>query len=405
MNNGQRTLSASAIRGVGVGAGVSARVSAEGPRSGHRGLSVELSAPKPYQPAADVAHAADEVRLPLNLLVLVTRQVAMLLRAGSGIVPALQAIRRQLRSARHQSVLQQLTTDMEEGIPLANALRRFPRTFDSVYCAIVAAGEASGALPAMFERLAGIVGKQRAMRKKVIGAFTYPVLLTVMCIKILLVMLLFVVPRFADMFVQLGVEAPSSTKMLLAAGTFLRGYWYALVGGFALLVVGLIWALRTPRGRMWLADIQTDIPLIGRLRRLLIQAQVLRTMGTLIESKVSLLEVIELVRSSTTNWRFQRLFGAIEEAVTGGGRMSTAFEQSGLLEPYICQAVSTGEDSGNIGGALTYCADTLDESNTELVAVVTRLVEPLILIGMGLVVGAVAVALFLPLFDLTTAIH
>ncbi|MCO6436329.1 MAG: type II secretion system F family protein [Phycisphaerae bacterium] len=346
-----------------------------------------------------------ELRLPLGVLVLATRQIAMMLRAGAGIVPALQAIRRQFRNPRHRALLQHLIVDMEEGTPLAEALRRYPSTFDSVYCAIVAAGEASGSLPAMFERLAAIVSKRRAMRKKVIGAFTYPVLLTVMCIKILLVMLLFVVPRFADMFVQLGVETPGTTKALLAVGSCVRGYWPVLVGALAALIGAIVWVLRAPKGKLWLANMQTEVPVIGRLRRLLIQAQVLRTMGTLIESKVSLLEVIELVRDSTTNRRFQRMFNAIDDAVTGGGRMSTAFEKSRLIEPYICQAVSTGEDTGNIGGALTYCADSLDESNTELIAVVTKLVEPLILVGMGLVVGFVAVSLFLPLFDLTSAIH
>ena len=141
------------------------------------------------------------------------------------------------------------------------------------------------------------------------------------------------------------------------------------------------------------------------VRTRLIQGQIFRTMGTLISSRVGLLDTLALVRETTGNRRFQKLFDRLEEVVTSGGQMSTAFEESGLIEPYICQAVRTGEDCGSLGDAMTYCADVLDESNTELVDAVTRLIEPAILIVLGVVVGGVAISLFLPLFDMTSAMQ
>jgi type II secretory pathway component PulF len=133
--------------------------------------------------------------------------------------------------------------------------------------------------------------------------------------------------------------------------------------------------------------------------------QVFRTMGTLVQSGVGVLDTLELARGSTRNSRFRRLFDEMHDAVTSGGQLSTAFEHSGVIDPSICQAVHTGEDSGNLGEALTYCADVLDETNAELISTLVKLVEPAILILMGLVIGCVAVSLFLPLFDMTSALR
>jgi type II secretory pathway component PulF len=334
-----------------------------------------------------------------------TRQVAMLLRAGSGIVPAFSAIQRQTTRPGHTALIGRIIADLEDGLPLTDALRKHPRSFDAVYCAIVAAGEASGTLTEMFDRLSVIVGKTRAMRKKILGALAYPCLLTVMCSHIFLVLLFFVIPRFNDMFIQLGVEAPASTKMLLATSGALRAYWPLLAGAVILAAAGVFWLVTSDRGKAWLSDVQLMIPLLGRLRSRLIQGQVFRTMGTLLESRVNVLEALGLVRESTRNRRFQSLFDELEAALQSGGRLSTTFESSGIVEPYICQAVHTGEDTGNLGGAITFCADMLDETNEELINLIMKLLEPLILIVMGAAVGGVAISLFMPLFDLTAGIR
>lgn len=353
------------------------------------------------QPAGNIG----EPHLPLKTLSLVTRQIAMLLRAGSGVVPALAAIRRQLSKPRQQALLDKLVLDLEDGVPLTDALRQFPRTFDTVFCAIVAAGEASGTLPEMFERLGGIVGKRRAMVKKVLGALAYPVLLIGMCSSIMSVLLFFVLPRFEEMFRGLNVEVPASTQFLLSFGAAARNHWMILGGALGIIVGAFVWALTSPVGRQFLTDVQLSIPLFGRLRSRLIQGQIFRTMGTLLESNVGLLETLDLARSTTANRKYQALFNRMEDAITSGGSLSAAFQDSPLVESYICHAIHTGEESGGLGGSLSYVADTLDETNTELVNAVARLIEPLILIGMGIVVGGVAISLFLPLFDLTAAIN
>lgn len=344
------------------------------------------------------------LRLPLKLLVQVTRQLAMLLRAGSGLVPAISAIQRQMKNAHHTALLGKLVNDLEDGMTLTETLRKHPRTFDAVYCAIVAAGEASGTLTEMLERLSVIVGKRRVMRKKILGALAYPALLIAMCFQIMLVLLFFVLPRFNAMFIQLGVETPATTKALLSTSDVLRNFWPVLLFVAAALAAAAAWALTSRAGRQWISNVQLFVPVVGRLRSRLIQGQIFRTMGMLLESRVDVLDTLELVRESTRNSRFQKLFSDLQEAVTSGGRLSTAFEASTIVEPYICQAIYTGEDSGSLGASMSFCADMLDETNEEFINMVTKLIEPLILIIMGFVVGGVAISLFVPLFDMTSAI-
>lgn len=356
--------------------------------------------------ASDFLRAGDRRdRLPLAVLVMFTRQMTMMLRSGSSVVPAVSAIRRQMKNPAHAAIFDKMIADLEDGVTLTDALRQHPRTFDAVYCAVVAAGEASASLPKMFERLAGSVSKRRALRNKILGSLAYPVLLICMSTSILFSLLFFVVPRFNDMFIQLDVEAPASTKILLAFSAFLASHWLLVLVAVCVIVGGATVGLMSRRGRQWRSNVQIRIPIVGRLRSRLIQGEVFRTMGTLLEARVGVLESLELVRESTQNDRFQALFARIEETVTSGGNLSTACEESGLVEPYICQAIQTGESSGCIGEALLFSSDILDETNSELLSTVMKLLEPVILIAMGFVVGSVAISLFLPLFDLTAALQ
>jgi len=344
-----------------------------------------------------------EARLPIKVLSLFTRQMSMLLRSGSALVPAIQSIAKQMRKPAQKDLLYCVAADLEEGLSLTDAFRKHPRTFNSVFCAIVAAGEAGAMLPQMFERLANIVGKQRAMRNKIIGAMAYPILLIFMSIHIILGLMLFVMPRFADMFVQLDVEIPASTQFMLSSGKWVSQEWPFLLGGLLACAAGIAWVVTSDKGRQWVANVQLSIPIVGKLRSKLIQGSVFRTLGLLLQSKVGLLDSITLIKGSTRNRAFQKLFCDLEESVTSGGSISYALENSGIVEPYLCQAVRTGEDCGNIDGALLFSADMLDESNTEAVDIVARLIEPIILLGMGVVVGTVALSLFVPMFDMTSA--
>ena len=372
-----------------------------------RGLMVthiEPAAERGTDRAGRAAARSGAGRFPLQDLVLFTRQMSMLLSSGSAVVPALGAVQRQMKKPAQAEMIRSIRTDVEEGVPLTEALRKFPAAFDPIYCALVAAGEASAKLPAMFARLAEMTVKRRMVLNKVVGAMAYPVLLIGLSVVILGVLLFFVMPRFAIMFDTLEVPLPASTAWMLGLAGNIRDYWYLAVLALAGGIAGIVFLLRSTAGRQWLSDMQIRIPLAGRLASRLILARVMRVLGILIDSHVSILEALDLARGVTINRRYRALLDALEESVTRGKSLSGALERSGLPAPSICQAIQTGEESGNLGGAINFVADVLDEENRELIDSLSRLVEPLILIGMGLVIGTVAISLFLPMFDVTSAI-
>jgi len=310
----------------------------------------------------------------------------------------------QMKYPDHRRMLDLMTEDLEQGVTLTDSLRKYPRSFDAAYCAVVAAGESSAMLPEMFGQLATIIGKRRIMRNKIIGALVYPALLMVLSVAILSVMMFFVVPRFAGMFSSLGVELPLTTKMIMDAAQGLRQSWIIILALVAAVVIGAVYLLKADRGRQILANVQIRVPVVGRLMSRLIQGRSFRVLGMLLEAHVGLLEALDLARRVTGNDRFQLLYSRLQDSVTSGESVSGPVEQCGLVSPSIVQAIRTGEQSGRLGESITYVADVLDEENAELLTAVTKLIEPLVLIVMGLIVGAVAISLFMPLFDMTSAV-
>jgi type II secretory pathway component PulF len=354
--------------------------------------------------AAKQRGTREKYSMPLKQLMMFTRQMSMLLKSGSALVPAINAVSAQMKDQASRAMLNVVKDDLEQGMPLTDALRKHPNAFSSSYCAVVAAGESSATLPQMFTRLANIIVKQRATRNKIIGSLIYPTLLLFLSVKILAVMMFFVVPRFAGMFGTLGVELPWSTKVMMTTANTLRSNWIVIVLLVAAAISGVVFLLRTKAGRQILANVQTRIPFLGRLMSRLIQGQTFRILGMLLEARVGLLESLDLARGVTANDQFQGIYDRLEDSVTRGESISGALEGSKLVSPSVVQAIRTGEQSGRLGESISFVADVLDEENTELLGTATKLIEPLILIIMGAVVGAVAISLFMPLFDMTSAI-
>ncbi len=367
-------------------------------------ISEKLEQSKAVVSAASGSDDLSKIRLSSKELTLLTRQMAMLLTSGSGVVPALESISKQFTKPQHVRMIRQLCFDLEEGSTLTDALRKYPRVFDSGYCAIIAAGEASGALVDMFTRLAKVVGNRRAMRNKIMGAMAYPVLLTSLSFAIINVLMFFVMPRFGEMFSTLGVDLPASTSALIAAAKFMRINWLVCAAVALALGAGTAVAALSDAGRRWCMMTLTHIPIVRTLIFGLVQGETFRVLGMLLEAQVGILEAIELVKGVTVHARFQALYAEMESEVTAGGSISRALESSGIIPPYICHAIHTGEESGQLGGSMSYVAEVLDEDNTELLNTVSKLFEPAILIIMGVVVGAVSISLFLPMFDVTAAV-
>ncbi len=334
---------------------------------------------------------------------LFTKQMKMLLESGAPLVPALEATRRQTARPAMSEMVNRLRERVEEGDSLAEALKHERKLFDPVFRSMVAAGEATASLPQVFGRLSDLSEQQLRTRKMVLGAAIYPMILCLLLGVVIVILLLFVVPRFAALFTSLGSPLPATTKFLFAASQHLKADWpYGLLG-VAVLVVGVVFGLRLPGLRAWLDEVALRLPVIGRLMARLILARVLRIWASMLRCHVPLLEAIQLSREAITNAAFLRMIAAVEESVSSGGRMGHTIGATGLADPVIASAITTGEENGRLAEAVDFVSDWIDNDNASAIQNATRLAEPLLLAAMGVIVGFVALSLFVPLFDLATA--
>jgi type IV pilus assembly protein PilC len=330
----------------------------------------------------------------LNQLATFSRQLHVLVSTGTPLVQALMALERQFRDVKWKGIVGDVRKRVEEGASLSDAMSHYPDHFDSVARSLIAAGESSGNFDAMLDRLAVLTRKQLYVRRLVIGALVYPSLLLTVSVGVLVVMLTFVLPRFVELFDSLDMPLPPSTKFLMGVSTVLTGYWWAVLGGIAGLIVGLRFWLLTPGGRRIWDGVVLALPQIGRMARSFATARVTRLLGVLIQGKVPLLDALHLTRHATRNALYVELIVKAEDAVTKGEPVSAAFADERLITPAVYEAMRNGEKSGQIGQLLLHVSDFLDEENEIIVKSLTSILEPLIMIVLGALVGFVAVSMF-----------
>jgi type IV pilus assembly protein PilC len=338
----------------------------------------------------------------LKNLAMFTRQLSVLMTSGTPLVQALGALERQTSDKAWRAVVAGLRVKVEEGATLSSAMDLHPDVFDPVCRSLIAAGESGGSFDQMLDRLATLTRRQMHVRNAVVGALIYPALLVVVAVAVLATMLLFVLPRFASLFETLDVALPPTTKILMAMSDFLRSFWWTLpVVGFGGWFGGRSW-LRSEGGRRWLDSVMLKLPGFGPIMKNFAVARIARVLGVLINGKVPLLEALALARHTARNVHYVDLVARAEEAVTRGSSMSSAFAVGNLVTPSLCEAIKSGEQSGQMGPLLLSIADFLDEDNEVVLKSLTSILEPAILIVLGLLVGFVALSMFMPLFDLTS---
>lgn len=342
-------------------------------------------------------------RVSRRVVTLFARQMAMMLRAGAPVVSAIQAVSEQTTHREMRRVLAGLSRAVEQGCSLNEAMSRYPELFDGIVRSVVAAGEATGALSPAFDRLAMLMESAQKVRGKVLSALIYPAFLMLLTLGLVFTLVLFVLPRFADLFSMLGAELPSITVVMLGCGQFGKDYWPGLLAGAATAIVLLIVCVRSGPGRSAIEGVIFHAPVLGTILRSVILARFLRVWGTLLCAKVPLLEAIRYARETTSQRDFQALFGSIDEAVNQGRPLSAVLKSAWFVPATVSTTVATGEASGRLGESIEFVASWMEESNEARIAAVTRIIEPAILLFMGLLVGGISIALFLPLFDVATA--
>ena len=342
-------------------------------------------------------------RKKLARLVEFSRQLSLLVSTGTPVADGLRAVERQTKDEDWKNLVREMRTEVESGGSLSDSMASRPNEFDAVARSLVAAGEASGRLDVMLARLASVARQQQATMNAVTGAMTYPMLLILICFTVVNVMLVVVVPRFEGMFATLNAPLPASTEILLDLSAFVRTRWYVVLGGVVVAAVGLFYWLRSRSGVRTVDRVLVYGPIVGPVYRSLTAARLARLLGVLIDAKTPLLESIGLVRASLKNSIFRELMDEAEQSVINGEPFASAFVGSPAVAPSLAEAIRGAEQAARLGEVLTTLADHLDEDNTVAVRTATSLIEPVILVVMGVVVGLVATSMFLPLFDLTAS--
>lgn len=330
------------------------------------------------------------------------RQLYVLVSSGTPLVDALGALERQANEPAWKSVVAQIRVKVEQGDTLSKAMESHPEYFDAIARSLLAAGESGGSFDSMLDRLASLVRKQVQTRNAVRGAMIYPSLLIVVSIAVLTLMLTFVLPRFAQLFQSMSVPLPPTTKFLVLLSDGLIHYWWAVIASVIAAALGVYFWIGTETGRVAIHTLLIRMPLFGPTIRNFTVARIIRVLGVLITGKVPMLEALALTRQTAGNVHYTALMHKAEEAVTRGSTISSVFAESDLVTPSLTEAIRSGEQSAQIGGLLLNMADFLDEENEVVVKSLTSIIEPIILIALGLLVGFIAMSLFLPLFDLTS---
>lgn len=330
------------------------------------------------------------------------RQLSVLVATGTPMVDAISALERQITPGEWRGVVEAMRKAIEEGRQLSDAMAQHPRYFDPVCRSLIAAGESGGQLDQMLVRLSQLVRQSLKIRSNLAGAMVYPSLLICVSIGVMGAMFGFVLPRFEGLFQTLEAPLPPTTKFLMGISVWVRSYWWALLGAMIAAGVGAKVWLATPAGRRWLHVMVVKLPQLGRVVRALATARIARVMGVLLTGKVPLLETLQLTREATGNLCYADLIAAAEDRVIRGENVSAAFAASRLVPASVTEAIRSGEKTGQLASVLTNIADYLDEDNEVVIRSLTSIIEPLILLALGLVVGFMAISMFLPLFDLTS---
>ena len=301
-----------------------------------------------------------------------------------------------------KSTLVEVTEDVESGSPLSDALAKHPQSFDGLYTNMVKAGEAGGVLDVILSRLAGFMEKADRLRKKVKGAMIYPAVVLFVTVSILLLIMIFVVPKFEEVFKQIpGLgELPQITQVLQAISKFLVERWYVVFGGIALLVILFNVYKRSKGGRRVLDRVRLRLPIVGRLTRKIVVARFSRTLGTLIASGVPILEALTICKNTAGNVVLEEALEKVHASVREGESIAEPLGECGIFDDIVVNMIDVGEETGELDKMLIKVADNYDEEVDVEVDSLVKIIEPILILFMGGAVFIIVLGLFLPLMKL-----
>ena len=338
-------------------------------------------------------------------LVVMTRQLSTLIDAGLPLLRSVNVLIAQLKPCKLRDILREVASDVQSGSTFAEALAKHPKQFDRLYVNMVRAGEVGGLLETVLQRLAIFMERREALKRRVKGALIYPIAVILIAGGIVSFLLLKVVPVFADIFTEFGGDLPAPTKVLIAAGDFMIYKWWILLTAICWTIIGLKLAMRSKQIKRVFDRIILKVPLIGDLVTKVAVARFARTLGTLITSGVPILQALKITRETIGNEVIQNAVDTVHESVKEGDTIAAPLDKSKVFPPMVVNMIDVGEETGSLDAMLVKVADIYDAEVENAVDAMLSLLEPLIIIVLGGIIGFIVVALYLPIFTLGDQIN
>jgi len=342
--------------------------------------------------------------VPLNQLVIFSRQLATMVNSGIPILVALDAMVEQVEHQVFRQVLKRVKDEVEGGAGLSASLGKHPGVFSEFFMNMVKAGESSGHLDEILDRLATYLEKSDALRRKVLASLFYPALVSFMAFSITAFLVIVIVPQFKQIFTSLGAQLPLPTRVLLAVSDWLRQHILLEILAAIGLAVGVRTYIRTKRGQLWFDQTCLKLPIIGKLVQKVAIARFARTLSTLVKSGVPILTSLEIVAKTAGNMVVERAVINARASIKEGATIADPLTKSPVFPVMVTRMISVGEKTGALETMLTKIADFYESEVDTAVSGLTALIEPLIIAFLGLVIGAIVIALFMPVLTITSVL-
>lgn len=333
-----------------------------------------------------------------------TRQLSTLIDSGLPLLRSLNVLGEQTESPNLKVQIKDIAQSVQGGSTFSDALAKHPRTFSNLYVNMIKAGEAGGVLEVVLARLAEFSEKEQAVRAKVRGAMVYPALVILVGVGVVLFLTIAIIPTFVSMFTEVNLTLPLPTRIMMAASNFLRGFWWMiLLAILALVTIYRMW-VKKERGRYHSDRIKLRIPILGDLMKKSAISRFARTLGTLITSGVPILQALLIVRDTAGNEVISRAMVAVHNSIREGESIAGPLGKSPVFPPMVVHMIAVGEETGALDNMLIKVSDAYDREVDTMVAALTSVLEPILILGMGIVVGFIVISMYLPIFQMSAMV-
>ena len=338
-------------------------------------------------------------------IIIFCRQFSTMIDAGLPIIQCLDILYSQNENKTFKQMLKEIKGNVESGQTFAEALKKYPKQFDNLFVNMIAAGEAGGILDTILRRLSAYMEKAAKLKAKIKGGMTYPIVTIIIAIIVIAIIMVFVIPVFEDMFEGMGGALPVPTQIVVNMSRFIKSNILYIIGLIGALIFAIRHFYKTEKGQTLMDDLFLRIPLFGPLIRKAAVSKFTRTMGTMLGSGVAILDALEIVAKTAGNKTIEKAVYETRSAIAEGRTMSDPLSESGVFPSMVCQMIAVGESTGALDSMLTKIADFYDEEVDQAVENMTALIEPFMLVFLGVVIGGLVVSMYLPIFQMASALE